>query len=314
MGSPMGSAGSPLVWSLVLCLCALPPAFAAPADGEENAAVQKFDALIKASHFTEAAPELEAYTKEHPDSWRAFYQLGYVCFRLHRIQDSAKALSRSLALNSQYAETHKILAFDLNIAGRQQLAIGELQQAIALDPNSYESHYELGRIYFELGSYPLAVEEMEKARALKPDFVRVWHNLGLAYNATGDSVKAVECFEKALELNSAQQPQSAWPYIDYATWYNLQNDFENARKLLVTALQIDARFDQAFEELGKAYRGLGDLEQAIDSYKKAIALNPRKAEYHYALAQLYRLSHRPEDALLETSRFQQLKGAAPAAR
>jgi tetratricopeptide (TPR) repeat protein len=127
-------------------------------------------------------------------------------------------------------------------------------------------------------------------------------------------VKAVECFEKALELNSAQQPQSAWPYIDYATWYNLQNDFENARKLLVTAVQIDARFDQAFEELGKAYRGLGELDKAIDSYRKAIVLNPQKAEYHYALAQLYRLSHRPEDALLETRRFQQLKGAAPAAR
>jgi tetratricopeptide (TPR) repeat protein len=314
MGSLTGRTGSPFVWILALCLGAILPVFAGSVVVEEDAAVQKFDALIKGGHYTEAAPELEAYTKEHPDSWLAFYQLGYVCFRLHRIQDSARALSRSLALNSQYAEAHKILAYDLNIAGRQQLAIRELQQAIAIDPNSHESHYELGRIYFELGSYPLAVEEMEKARALKPDFVRVWHNLGLAYNATGDSAKAVECFEKALVLNSAQQPQSAWPYIDYATWYNLQNDFENARRLLVTAVQIDGRFDQAFEELGKAYRGLGDFEKAIDSYQKAVALNPRKAEYHYALAQLYRLIHRPEDALLETGRFQQLKGAAPAAR
>lgn len=290
------------------------PASAQSGGSAEDPAIQEFDALIKNGLYAEATPRLEAYTKEHPDSWRAFYQLGYACFRLHRIQDSAKALSRSIGLNSQFSEAHKILAYDLNIAGHQDLAIRELQQAIALDPNSYESHYELGRIKFERGLYPQAVEEMEKARMLKPDFVRVWHNLGLAYNATGNSAKAVECFEKALALNSMQKPQSAWPYIDYGTWYNLQNDFENALKMLAQAVQIDARFDQAFEELGKAYRGLGDLEKSIDSYKRAIALNPGKAEYHYALAQLYRLSHRPEDARLETAQFQKMKEAGATAK
>jgi tetratricopeptide (TPR) repeat protein len=290
------------------------PVLAQDAAGGTEASIREFDALIKSGQYDQVTFQLEAYTKEHPDSWRAFYQLGYACFRLHRIQESAMALSRSISLNPRFAEAHKILAYDLNIASHQDLAIRELRQAIAIDPSSYESHYELGRIAFERGLYPQAVEEMEKARALKPDFVKVWHNLGLAYNAIGNSAKAVECFEKALALNSAQSPQSAWPYIDYGTWYNLQNDFENARKMLVEAIRIDARFDQAFEELGKAYRGLGDLEKAIDSYKRAIVLNSGKAEYHYALAQLYRSNHRLEDARKETAQFQKMKEAGALAK
>jgi tetratricopeptide (TPR) repeat protein len=295
---------------LACCLSSLAVGAQAPSSGEDSV-IQEFDVLIKGEHYAEALPKLEAYTRDHPNSWRSYYQLGYVYFRLHRIQESTQALSHSLVLNLRCADAHRILGYDLNIAGRQDLAIRELLQAVAMAPNSYESHYELGRIYFDQGSYVQAVQELEKARALAPDFVRVWDNLGLAYGAVGDKTKAVECFRKALELNSSQKKQSPWPYIDYGTWCNLQNDFETARKLLVQAVQIDGTFDQAFGELAKAYRGLGNLSKAVEAYQQAIILNPKKAEYHFALAQVYRRNGQAEAFRREMVQFQKMTEAAP---
>lgn len=266
--------------------------------------IRKFELLIEDGAYAEASNQLQDYVAAHPESWKALYQLGYADFRLHRIQDSLAALCKSLLLNQDFAESHKILGYDLNILGRQDLAIHELETAIHCDPRSAESHYELGRICYEQGSYSKAIEHMEASKALEPGNVHVYHNLGLAYSAAGENERAVENFEQALRLNEKQAQPSAWPYIDYATHANRQNRFRQARELLQGAIKIDASLDQAFDELSKANRGLGEMGKAIDALKQAIVLNPRKAEYHYALARLYTQTNRAEEARKELAAYQ----------
>jgi tetratricopeptide (TPR) repeat protein len=281
--------------------------FCALVEAQTASDIDRFESLIKQQKFTEATAGLQTYTGSHPDSWQAWYQLGYAQFRLHRIQPSLASLCKSLAIHTEFAESHKILAFDLNILGRQDLAIHELEQALRLDPESPESHYELGRIYYERGSYLQAVQHLEKAKSLSPSYIRAYHNLGLAYSAVGERAKAIENFETALRLNSAQATPSAWPYIDYATYCNMQNDFEKARDLLLQAIQIDPSWDQAFDELGKAYRGLNMPADAIVALKKAITINPRKPEYHYVLARLYAQTHELDKAKQEVAEYEQQK-------
>ncbi len=276
----------------------------APSPTDDEQAVQKSEALIKAGQFSEAREQLETYTAIHADSWRALYQLGYVYFRLHQIRSSLNMLSKSLAIHEEFAEAHKILAFDLNMLGRKDLAISELEKAIKLDPASWESHYELGRIYFERGSYLQAIDQFERVKRLSPEFVKAYHNAGLAYAAINSHAEAVKNFEDALRLNAKQQTPSAWPLIDYATYFNLQGDFEKARNLLLQAIQIDGSWAQEFEELSKSYRGLGQTSEAIDSLKKAISIHPHKIENHYVLARLYTQTHRPEEAKRELSEYE----------
>jgi Tfp pilus assembly protein PilF len=264
-----------------------------------------FEAVIKAGRFSEVVTALENYTFAHPQSWQALYQLAYVDFRLHRIQQSVAAVCKSLVLNPQFAESHKVLAYDLNILGRQDLAVQELQQALSYDPASSESHYELGRIFYERGSYLQAVEQLEKARQLTPSSVRTYHNLGLAYSAIGNDAKAIENFEESIR----QSVPSAWPLIDYATYFNLRNKFERARDMLLQAIQIDSRWDQAFDELSKAYRGLGQTGEAISAMTRAIGLNTRKPEYHYVLARLYRQTHQLAEAKKQLIEYEDCRNA-----
>jgi tetratricopeptide (TPR) repeat protein len=293
---------------ILLLLCAYVP-LAFPATGDDEAAIHRFEMQIEARKYTEVSGQLEAYTKDHPESWRALYQLGYVYFRLHKLQASLTMLSRSLALNDHFANAHKILAFDLNILGRQDLASMESRRAIQLDPQSAESHYELGRILFEQGSYLASVEQFQTTEAISPGFIKAYHNLGLAYAALGENAKALAEFQKALALNAQSSKPSAWPLIDFGTYYNLQSDFANAQKLLEQAIEIDGRWDQAYSELAKAYRGLGQTEKAIASFKRAIALNPNKLEYHYSLAALYRKTGDPMAATHELENYERIKKA-----
>lgn len=297
---------APLALLLVLGTCAA--AADQAADGTDKA-IQDFDVQIEAGHYAEVSGPLEEYVNAHPSSWRALYQLGYVDFRLHKLQASVTMLSRSLVLNGQFADSHKILAYDLNIMGRQDLAMPELREAIQLDANSAESHYELGRILFEQGSYSESVEQFRTTEELAPQFIKAYHNLGLAYAALGEKTKAVAEFKTALALNAKARQPSAWPLIDFGTYYNMQDDFVHAKEMLQRAIAIDSRWDQAYSELAKAYRGLGQNDQAIDSYDRAIAINPNKLEYHYALAALYRKAGRPEAATQELKTYARLKHA-----
>ncbi len=266
---------------------------------EEQSTISRFEALIKEGKYSEVCSQLESFTAHHPHSWRALYQIGYVDFRLHHIRKSLFSLSKSLALNDGFADAHKILAFDLNILGRQDLAIVELNAATRLDPASAESFYELGRIYYERGSYLQAVEKLERAKTLDPASVRVYHNLGLAYSAIGQNAKAIPNFEEGIRLNAKQPKPSPWPLIDYGTYHNLQGEFQRAKDDLLQAIAIDCSWDQEYDELSKAYRGLGQRKAAIDCLKHAIAINPTKAEYHYVLARLYTQTQQPEKARQE---------------
>ena len=88
-----------------------------------------------------------AYLKEHPNSWRAHYIQGYVLFRMRKVGDSIKELAKSLELNADNPEAHKILAKDFVVIGKFDYAQTELQQAVRLKPESAEIHYSLGEIY-----------------------------------------------------------------------------------------------------------------------------------------------------------------------
>jgi tetratricopeptide (TPR) repeat protein len=277
------------------------------AGADQEPEVGSFEALIQSGEYQKARAGLETYVAAHPQSWRGEYQLGYVYFRLHQIKQSLDMLCKSLVLNGQFVESHKILAYDLNILGRQDLALQELERALKLDANSAECHYEMGRILYERGYYASAVKHLEQAKVLDPDAVHTYHNLGLAYAAVRENGKAVENFEVGLKKNAALPKPSAWPLIDYATYFNLQGDYARARDLLLQAVGMDASWAQAFDELSKAQRELGQTGEAIDSLRRAIALDPQKAEYHYVLARLYRQANQPEKAEEQMGEYRRSK-------
>jgi tetratricopeptide (TPR) repeat protein len=294
------------VWLIVsFAACAtvnvhIPPLFASavsqdarsgiqrPSHEDTNSLLEAVERDIAGNKFGETESGLSAYLKDHPDSWRAHYDLGYVQFRTHKIGSSIRELSRSLELNPQNAEAHKILGLGFSIIGRYDLAEVELLQAVRLKPSSAEMHYSLARTYYTRGVYPLAKSEFETTIRLDSSYVKAYSNLGITMEALGDNDAALKNYMMAIQLQERQEQRSEWPYIYLSAFYNHQKNAAGALDYARKALEVNPSSDAVYFEMAKAYRTQVEWQKAADALRSAIAINSQVPDYYYVLGLMLR--------------------------
>jgi len=274
--------------------------------------LERLEASINSGEFQQALVPLRNYLKGHPNSARAYYDLGYVCFRTHQIQRSVEALAKSLQLDLNNAEAHKILGLDLTMVGKFDEAQRELEQAARLKPDSAEIHYFLGRIHYTRNAFLLAKQEFEQAIRLDPAYMKAYDNLGLTMEGMGDDKAALVNYEKAFELMERQGRQSEWPYINVCAMYNRRNEPARALEYCQKAIAVNPKNDRASFEAARAYMAQQNWEQAAKALQSAIGNNPRYAKYHYVLSTVYRKTGKAAESKKEMETFQELSGQAGA--
>ncbi len=281
---------------------------------EPDARLAAVEADIDASKFDATQSRLNDYLKDHPDSSRAYYDLGYVQFRTHSIGSSIKALSKSLELNPKNAEAHKVLALSCSIIGRYDLAEVELIEAARLKPESAEIHYFLARTYYTRAVYPLAKTEFETAIRLNPSYIKAYSNLGITMEALGNTDAALKNYTTAIELEDRKKQKSEWPYIYLSAFYNRQKNAAQALIYARKATEINSTSDTAYFEMAKAYRTQKQLQKAVDAARSAIAINPQVPDYYYVMGLVLRElgnQHESEEALANYAKLQQHTNAVP---
>jgi tetratricopeptide (TPR) repeat protein len=264
-----------------------------PIDDVQRLAAIEVD--IREERYLTAETILREYLQRYPTSSRAHYDLGYVLFRMRggrlpladAIKESISELSRSLVLNLNNSDAHKILALDLVMIQREDLAEPEFKQAERLNPGSAELHYFLGRHYMERSDYISAKMELETAIQLDPTYMKAYENLGITMHMMGEGPAALTNYLKAVDLDERQDIPSEFPYLDLSKFYYDQNQFELAESFALKALRKNPHSDQAYFELARNYRERTEWNKAADALTKAIAINPRAAEYYFLLAQTY---------------------------
>jgi tetratricopeptide (TPR) repeat protein len=270
--------------------------------------LNEVEADIDANKFAESEPRLNGYIKDHPDSSRAHYDLGYVQFRTHQIGPSIKELSKSLELNPKNAEAHKVLALSCSIIGRYDLAEVELQEAVRLKPESAEIHYFLARAYYTRGVYPLAKSEFATSIRLDSSNIKAYNNLGITLEALGDTDAALKSYTTAIQLEDREEHKSEWPYIYLSAFYNRQKNADEALNYARKAVEINSASDTAYFEMAKAYRTQKQLQKSVDAARSAIAINPRMPDYYYVMGLVLRElgNHQAsEEALAKYAQLQQ---------
>ena len=135
--------------------------------------------------------------------------------------------------------------------GKLDDAISAYEKAILHNPAFVEPHTNLAGVYKQKGMTDQAIVLYERAIA-KPGYVsaNVRNNLGLLYEQKGDSARAVEEYKQAIN--------------------------------------IDRRFWQAYNNLGKMYALMKRYEEAISEFQKAMTFAPRNvSEPHLNLGGVY---------------------------
>ena len=99
----------------------------------------------------------------------------------------------------------------------------------------------------------------------------LWNEIGNLYLKIGSSGDAIAAYTKAIELN----PDSGWAYCNLGQAYFLAGEFGHALFLFRKSIQLmDTPENQVvvWNKIGDAYRALKDIDNAIQAYKKADAL------------------------------------------
>jgi tetratricopeptide (TPR) repeat protein len=96
----------------------------------------------------------------------------------------------------------------------------------------------------------------------------LWNELGKIYERIGSGEDAIVAYTKAIELN----PDSGWSYCNLGHAYFLKGEFGRALFLFRKSIQfMDTPENQGevWNKIGDAYRGMKDIDNAIQAYKKA---------------------------------------------
>jgi Tfp pilus assembly protein PilF len=158
--------------------------------------------------------------------------------------------------------------------GRAALGLSALREAAALDPGNDAYHNTLGLLLLDL-KRPEALEHFQKAIEIEPRNADAHHNLGVALAEAGRWEAAVAAYRKALAIPTFTAP------------------------------------DVAHHNLGWALLNLDHVQEAEESLRFAIRLNPTLAAAHYTLGLVLVRQARPGDARMAFRRARELDPDSP---
>lgn len=276
---------------------AMPDALAPRIAGQppSDAALASAEQAIRAEQFSSATASLTPFVQAHPESWRAHYDLGYALFRIRNgasnlepnLRRSIRELARSLELHEANADAHKILALDLTMIQRDDLAGREFAEAVRLAPASAEVHYFLGRYLMRRGQYDNAASELRRTTELDPSNKKAFENLGITLARLGSPAAALEALQRAVSLDEQDRTHSEEPYLSLAHFYRDQNNTASALPLAQRATAINPHSEEAFLQLALACRAGQNWSAALKALQSAAALNPTTAGTQYLLGRTY---------------------------
>ncbi|CAH1766223.1 7206_t:CDS:10, partial [Entrophospora sp. SA101] len=155
-------------------------------------------------------------------------------------------------------------------------------------------HCNMGKAYFEMANYTKAEDCFSKALQLEPyrheDMeiysTTLWHlHKDVALSVLAHELSDFEC----------SSPQ-AWCAI--GNCYSRRQEYNLALKAFDQAIQLDPSFTYAYTLSGHESMASGDVDKAVEYFRKALHTNERHYNALYGLAKYYETSGQIENAEL----------------
>jgi len=222
------------------------------------------DTYRQAGDYASAISALQLLTEINPDDAAAQYQLGLM-MAAREPQAALGFLLRAAALDDGLART-----------------VRQLERGLEPDPEIDDPAFNLvnaGRTLGSLGEWELAAEAFRQATLSNPNYPDAWAFLGEALQQTG------EAGETALQNALRLDPASLTGNLLYGIYLKRANQYTRALEFLGIAESVDPENAAVLAEIASTYGGLGDIQNALDYFFRAIDLEPENPTYYHLLAQ-----------------------------
>jgi tetratricopeptide (TPR) repeat protein len=297
---------------------------------------------VQSKKLADAVTYLERAQRIDPSSYDNGYDLSLAYLLTGRVSEARREIQRLLGVKNT-AELHNLLAEVEEKDGNFVQAVNEYELAAHADPS--ESHL------FDWGSELLlhrtlgpAIEVFQDATQRYPASQRLAIGLGMALYAHGNYDDAVKSLLRAADLNPSDpscyiflsrayysspnqaddviqrfrrfaelQPRNALALYYYAmsVWKGKRAqdpglDLQQIETLLKKSLELDPKLAEAHLQLGNLYSDQSKYAEAIPEYVRALGLDPDLADAHYRLGQAYVRTGQKESAQQQLQVYQKI--------
>ena len=232
-------------------------------------------ALEKRERFVAIKERIAAL--HHGDKRKAFLQhlddAEYALFAFD-IERAVAALESAHKLDRDNYELSYFLGETHFNEANTEAALGYFARVLEAKSDHYEGLVYSGVIYYERGDHVRAEEYLKRAVAIYPDSFLPHFSLGAVYAGQGNLSLAVLFLERAVGV----EPVSQALFLLGSCLYEMGR-LSPAVQRLEEAVRHDPAFEEAHYLLGLVYLDRHWTRKALDSFRQAQRLNPKKLQY-----------------------------------
>jgi tetratricopeptide (TPR) repeat protein len=231
-----------------------------------------------------------------PHNHLAHNNLGLAYREQGRKEEAFTEFKASLRANPNYVEALNNYGIAQAEAGKFESAISSFTQALAIKPEHVISHHNLAKSCYSLKHYAQAMEHFEKALGLRPEFAQAAYDYAHLLMTIHQWKKAESYLLRVLEL----QPGNVNAWINLGVTHSNSGQMDAAKQAYLRALQIapDNQLaaknlnqltlpptntlinTEALSQSARELREQGNLNEAINLYRKIVQLEPNNADAH----------------------------------
>jgi TolB-like protein/Tfp pilus assembly protein PilF len=157
-------------------------------------------------------------------------------------------------------------------------------------------------------AYPKAKEAALKAIELDPELAEAHTSLGfIKHYSEFDWIGVKRAYQKAIELNPGYAPAHQW----YGEYLFQKKKWEESYVEICRAIELDPLSHIMRTELAWYYHYKGNIDLAINEYKKVVEMAPDFAVVHFNLGIAYSLLGKNEEAIKWAEQGVELSGGSP---
>jgi type IV pilus assembly protein PilF len=144
---------------------------------------------------------------------------------------------------------------------------------------------ELALAYMREGNLKAAREKIDKALRQNARTANTQMAAGFIYDKLGEKRKAMSHFEQAVKLGGKDNPDVV---ANAAVYFCMNGEPKRGEQYMLQAAAspLNARPDVAYANAGRCARGDGRPKDAEQSFRKALAINPKQPEALIQMAEL----------------------------
>jgi len=242
-----------------------------------------------------AAPPRDRYTED--DDPKRLIDLDaktnhmLTLYREGRIEEAIALGREVIARRPDMDLAHMQIAYLERARGDMKAAIAAARQAVELRPADAESAALLAVYLTEAGRARDAADFLAPWLKRTDDDLDVLNALGVALATAGRPREALEVLARARRAH----PTNTQVLVNIGTVYLMGDDLVHARQGFEAALDIDPGVARAQNSLGVIAAREGRMPEAVERWKRAVALNPEDYQTLFNLgSELWRAGRREE--------------------